>query len=230
MVPAPRAPPAQAPAGAAASSADLGGGAAPPVAASARRWKYLGAASDGGGNSTKLAITLVELRQGEIDGHPVIELALEVDGKRIGADGLTDKGLAFAPFRVLGSRLLLAGARHGKGDGLWLIEGDGELDASEVGKALADAPSIRVSKALPLRERMPSPRGDRAFLYRRQIGRWMAYCTGFFHPAPETGDTFESERCYAPGAGLIRFSFSSVWGGYSLELSSTPAEDTPLLR
>jgi hypothetical protein len=193
--------------------------------ASARRWKYRGQGQDGAGTSqpTPLQLDLVEIKQYEVAGHPLIELGVELNGALMGREELGKKGFAFAPFPILSPLFVLAGGKHRKKPGLWLFEGDVALPEAEARSALDKPPSIPLDSSIPRWESLKDPPGDRDFTYRRKVGAWESYCLGYQHPSPESGDTFTSERCYSPEVGLTSIRFDSVWGSFHLELVTPPA-------
>jgi hypothetical protein len=105
------------------------------------------------------------------------------------------------------------------------------LTAPKLRQELGKRPSIPLSKSLTVWEKLKDIPGDRDFNYRRKINAWESYCLGYQHPSPESGDTFSSERCYAPEVGLTSFRFDSVWGSYHLDLVAPPATTpAPLAR
>lgn len=194
--------------------------------ANARRWAYQGRIEDSAGSPpTALKANLVELGQTGVAEHPVIVLAVELDSVLADRELLTDKGLSFAPFPVLSPRVVLAANKPGSAPAIWLLEGDNDPSAAEIIKALTERPSIELSRKLPPRAPFRPEPADTPFMYRRKVGPWDSFCTAFSHPAPESGDTFFSERCYSPKVGLTSLSFRSVWGSFSLELVTPPASN-----
>lgn len=194
--------------------------------ANARRWAYQGRIEDAAGSPpTALKANLVELGQTGVAEHPVIVLAVEVDSVLADRELLSDKGLSFAPFPVLSPRVVLAANKPGSAPAIWLLEGESDPSAAEIIKALTERPSIELSRKLPPRAPFRPEPADTPFMYRRKVGPWESFCTAFSHPAPESGDTFFSERCYSPKVGLTSLSFRSVWGSFSLELVTPPASN-----
>lgn len=182
----------------------------------ARRWTYRMTPAD----DAKKPVTLVLVEAGRraLGRRLVLDLVVELGGKRATADDLSELGMSAAPFDTFAPTLaLVVDARQTA-----LILGGPVTDGAALASALADATVWRLEdgKKKPPRQ----PPSDRRYAYGRKVGAWRSICSAYLHPSPDTGDTFESELCAAPGIGVTLLDFDSVWGGYRLELVEPPAD------
>jgi hypothetical protein len=204
------APPAQSPA------------TSPPTAAGPRRWVYQLTIPDEMDESKPRAqheLVLTEAARRQVGGHPVIELAVSLDGQPLTPDSLGEL-LAPAPFDVFGTRLVLLRS----GPGIWLLFASDEgASGEDVAAALAETPTWPLAGAPP-GNASPEDHEDEPVIYRKQTGRWESVCNGLMHPSPDSGDFFSWERCFSPAIGITRLVFTSVWGSYELQLVTPPAD------
>ncbi len=190
-------------------------------APASRKWTYRGTAgTEADAKPKPLSLSLVEIGRRTLAGRATVDLAVEVDGKRQTREQLAALGLASAPFPVFTqswSLLLASGAEEAR-----LVGGDQPATPAALKEPMEGA-SCTWKKADARKKRPKSPRGDRAFGYGKKVGRWPSVCAAFEHPSPESGDFYAIEHCFAPGVGVTRLSFESVWGRFELELVEPPA-------
>ena len=185
-----------------------------------RRWVYRAAATDDSGKKGKpVKLVLVETGRRTLAGRDVLDLAVEVNGEPASADDIRELGFSSAPFTTLAPRWSLLTAKDGS---VALVEGDEPLAEKDLKEALRGATTWKPRDAK--RKRPKDEPGDRPFRYGKKVHKWPSICEGYLHPSPDTGDTFESERCYAPDVGVTLLSFDSVWGGFQIELTGPPPQ------
>jgi hypothetical protein len=121
---------------------------------------------------------------------------------------------------------------------VWVLTADEQVSDEDVVARLANpADLVSLGKLGPA---PASPPLDRPYRYGRL---WeergpgtgeQAACVAYVHPAPETGDVFDMERCFSAARGLTHAEIHSVWGSYDLDLVmgpddtfTAPPTDTP---
>lgn len=156
--------------------------------------------------------------------NPVVDFAVAVAGAQVDTATLRQLGLLYAPFEVFSPHWSLVFGRHKNEPAVWLVRGDQPASEEDIKKLLPNPPTWLLSNAIRGSVKPRKKPFDRAYLYGQKIGAWSSVCEGFAHPSPDTGDYFESERCFAPGVGITRLAFHSVWGNHALDLLAPPAE------
>ena len=195
-----------------------------PDAAPPLRWVYDGTRHDDEGPEAsvpeKQRVELVQVGRGRHGDHHVITLEVRMDGKPV--DDETVDAWSAAPFATFGSHLFLVVGPYDKQRGVWLLYGKSATpDPQDLDDALAGPPLWPLAR--PGRKGMDRNADDEVVVFSGLIGRWESICAGYQHPAEESGDSFAWERCFAPGVGITRLEFDSVWGSHELTLVAAPA-------
>lgn len=193
-------------------------GAAPP--ADARTWRYDATiedvTEDGELRKKELRVDLRETGRRTVKGRAVVDLAPAQEGRPLGPELMAE--LSPAPFTTFAPALTLVYAPKG---GIWLVMGETPAGEEEIAAAMKQPPTFRAAKDLPAREKL-RVKPDRWQHYRDRVGAWDSACGGEEHPSPVSGDSYTSSLCYAPGVGLTRIRFDSVWGSFGLTLATPP--------
>ncbi len=195
-----------------------------PATQPARRWLYRGkiVGEAEGDDEPSVEMALVETGRRKVSTREVVDLAVEIDGKRADDEMLRDLGVSAAPFPSFSPQWSLVVDREAAGPVVWLV-GTSAPDAAEaLDRALDDATPWHLGWRMSKRPKAPP--ADRAYFFRDKVAGHESVCEGFAHPSPDTGDYFESERCFGAGVGITRLMFDSVWGGYKFDLVKAPAE------
>jgi hypothetical protein len=185
-------------------------------AASPGRWTYTATLDEhGDGKTTAHKVVLAETSRTKVGGVTVIELAVELDGKPLTEETLG--GFGHAPFGVMATKLRLLSTKAG----VWLTFGEEAPTAEGLAEATKESPTWPAGAPRPAEpEQTPD---DTDYRFGKRVKTWDSACTAYMHPAPDSGDTFSSEKCFDPKVGITRLEFTSVWGGYVLELDQAPA-------
>jgi hypothetical protein len=192
---------------------------APAARAETRRWLYKGSLGGDEGEKKPIELALVETGRRTLGAYQVVDLAVQVGGKPIEEDTLGK--LNPAPFGTFSAKL---GLLVGKDVTALVLVGDEPLAEGTLKSSLKEAVKWRARDAKRKRPRANHEPSDRAFNYGKKTGAWPSLCQAYLHPSPDTGDFFESEKCFAPHVGLTTWSFESAWGAFELELVTPPAD------
>lgn len=150
----------------------------------------------------------------------ITALRLEEGGRLVGETDLERLGIPGIPVEPISPhQTLVERTVDGETSVWWRVGRLAETDA-EVDALLTEAPDF----VPPTRagKKPKDPPMDVAVHFASTFGSERVTCTSFVHPAPETGDTFDLERCFAPALGTLAFTkLVSVWGSYELTLLNT---------
>ena len=198
---------------------------APPPAFDAApaelRWVYEMKVMDDAGNAKEHEVTLVERGRKTVAGMTAIQLGVLLDGKPITDEKLEE--VSGAPFTTFAASFTLLVGEKKKRRGVWLLFGaTDKLDADVVKEALAEPPTWPLDPAARKKPEPAEGPSDEVFVYGKKIGAWDSVCTGYLHPAEESGDSYAWQKCFDPAAGITRLEFDSAWGGYELALTTAP--------
>lgn len=181
-----------------------------------RQWRYTIKID---GKLAPFTLVLVEAGRRQFAGRQVVDLAVEANGQRVAKQDLS--WLPAAPFSYFGVKWSLLFGRDKHGRRVDLTMGPELLASAEFEKdPEASAAVWWLDSRGPSKHARVQP--DEPYTYRTKVGAWQSVCMGYDHTCTEACDYFSWTRCFAPGIGVTRISFDSVWGSLNCELQSPP--------
>jgi hypothetical protein len=191
----------------------------PAARAEPRRWLYRGNTVTEAGDKAPLELAFVETGRRAVGAYQVVDLTVHLDGKAIDDEQIGH--INTAPFTIFARKL---GLIIGKDVTAFVLLGDAPLAEASIKEALAHGTKWRAKDAKRKPPRAAHEPQDRPYAYGRKTGDWSSICEAYLHPSPDTGDFYETERCFAPRVGVTVWTFESAWGGFELELVKAPAD------
>lgn len=205
----------------------------PPPPAGAKRWFFrLQIDADAKGKARERLVGYVALSERTVTrpgkgkaGKPVdvkiTALRLEEGGRLLSETDLERLEIPAIPIEPVSPHQTLVQRTIDGQTAIWWRVGRLAQTDTEVDALLAEAPDF-----LPLQKAGKKPKDpplDVAVHFKSKFGTEPTTCTSFIHPARESGDTYDIERCFAPALGTLAYTkLISVWGSYELELLNTP--------
>jgi hypothetical protein len=201
-----------------------------------RRWLYRLETRSESGEEKTTVLSFVEDRRVLVkkpkSSEPLlrIDLVAEHGGSRATRQDFENDGYPHTPIdqEMLHPRwtfVVGVGARGKTTDhSLWFLTSDTPLADEELLERLSRPADIAsLGRAGPPPSNPPT---DRTYVFARagtEAGATeRSACMGFLHPAPESGDVFDVERCFSVEHGLTHGAIHSVWGSYELDLVRGP--------